>query len=263
MRVTRVVVIGFATNIQVERSFVVTFDQVRSTGGDYGIYCQPDVTAPGNSGTAYVTTHVHLNCYYASNAVNIFYQTATTSVDVSFVNGASELATKPYGANGSSYSNYFGNISNLHFIDWYCESQPAALVIASGGGAITFDGLYLNGTGGIYLGSSALARFINVRTTSSTDVIAGGDGSQNVTMESCSWPATGNALNYASLVMLQTSINGVFYQSYLPTLRQGSGSPQSVVAAPVGTLFLRTDGGTGSTLYVKESGTGNTGWVAK
>lgn len=41
----------------------------------------------------------------------------------------------------------------------------------------------------------------------------------------------------------------------------GTGSPESVIAAPIGSLFLRTDGSTGTTLYVKESGTGNTGWV--
>jgi hypothetical protein len=41
-----------------------------------------------------------------------------------------------------------------------------------------------------------------------------------------------------------------------------SGTPEGAVTAPVGSLFLRTDGGTGTTLYVKESGTGNTGWVA-
>lgn len=43
----------------------------------------------------------------------------------------------------------------------------------------------------------------------------------------------------------------------------GSGSPESVVTANVGSLYLRTNGGAGTTLYVKESGTGNTGWVAK
>ena len=43
----------------------------------------------------------------------------------------------------------------------------------------------------------------------------------------------------------------------------GTGSPEGVKSAKVGTLYLRTDGGAGSTLYVKESGTGNTGWVAK
>lgn len=45
--------------------------------------------------------------------------------------------------------------------------------------------------------------------------------------------------------------------------RTGAGSPEGVVTAPVGSLYTRTDGGAGTTLYVKESGTGNTGWVAK
>ena len=43
----------------------------------------------------------------------------------------------------------------------------------------------------------------------------------------------------------------------------GTGAPEDNVGASVGSLYLRTDGGTGSTLYVKEAGsTGNTGWVA-
>lgn len=46
--------------------------------------------------------------------------------------------------------------------------------------------------------------------------------------------------------------------------RRGEGDPDGVVAAPVGTAYLRTDGGTSTTLYVKETG-GETssGWVAK
>lgn len=46
-------------------------------------------------------------------------------------------------------------------------------------------------------------------------------------------------------------------------LRFGVGSPAGAVAAPVGTIWLRTDGGAATTLYVKESGTGTAGWVAK
>lgn len=42
----------------------------------------------------------------------------------------------------------------------------------------------------------------------------------------------------------------------------GYGSPESVVTAGVGSLFLRKDGTTDTTLYRKESGTGATGWVA-
>ena len=43
----------------------------------------------------------------------------------------------------------------------------------------------------------------------------------------------------------------------------GTGSPEGVVTAPVGSTFHRTDGGAGTSYYVKESGTGNTGWAAK
>lgn len=43
----------------------------------------------------------------------------------------------------------------------------------------------------------------------------------------------------------------------------GAGSPESVVTAPVGSTYLRSNGSTGTCFYVKESGTGSTGWVAK
>lgn len=48
-----------------------------------------------------------------------------------------------------------------------------------------------------------------------------------------------------------------------PQLVVGSGDPESVITAPIGSLYLRTDGGAGTTLYVKQSGTGNTGWAGK
>jgi hypothetical protein len=59
----------------------------------------------------------------------------------------------------------------------------------------------------------------------------------------------------ASVVRYHTTTT-VFWTS-------GSGSPESVVTAPIGSLYTRTDGGAATTLYVKESGTGSTGWVAK
>jgi hypothetical protein len=43
----------------------------------------------------------------------------------------------------------------------------------------------------------------------------------------------------------------------------GAGSPEGAVTAIRGSLFMRNDGGAGTSLYVKESGTGNTGWAAK
>lgn len=43
----------------------------------------------------------------------------------------------------------------------------------------------------------------------------------------------------------------------------GTGSPAGAVAAPVGSLYLRSDGGANTSLYVKESGSSTSGWVAK
>jgi hypothetical protein len=47
-------------------------------------------------------------------------------------------------------------------------------------------------------------------------------------------------------------------------ISRGTGSPEGIVTALVGSLYLRTDGGAATTLYVKESSpTPSTGWVAK
>jgi hypothetical protein len=45
------------------------------------------------------------------------------------------------------------------------------------------------------------------------------------------------------------------------TILTGIGVP--AVAAPVGSLYLRTDGGANTTLYVKETGTDASGWIPK
>lgn len=47
-------------------------------------------------------------------------------------------------------------------------------------------------------------------------------------------------------------------------VRTGTGSPEGVITAPVGSMYLRTDGSTTLTVfYVKTSGSGNTGWTGK
>ena len=50
--------------------------------------------------------------------------------------------------------------------------------------------------------------------------------------------------------------NGVF-------IFTGKGTPLNVVVAPIGSLYLRQDGGANTTLYIKESLTTSAGWVAK
>jgi hypothetical protein len=48
------------------------------------------------------------------------------------------------------------------------------------------------------------------------------------------------------------------------TLSSGVGDPEGVITAYRGSIFMRTDGGTDTTIYVKETGDNtNTGWMAK
>lgn len=61
-----------------------------------------------------------------------------------------------------------------------------------------------------------------------------------------------------------TSITSAGTYIYRPVgaLRWGNGSPEGVISATRGTLWSRRDGGSGTTLYVKESASGATGWAA-
>jgi hypothetical protein len=62
---------------------------------------------------------------------------------------------------------------------------------------------------------------------------------------------------------IRVSAAGVFLGGNTAFDTQGAGSPEGVVTAPIGSTYRRTNGGAGTSFYVKESGVGNTGWVGK
>lgn len=51
--------------------------------------------------------------------------------------------------------------------------------------------------------------------------------------------------------------------SNYPSVFISSGSPEGVYTATVGSICMNVSGGAGTAFYVKETGTGNTGWVGK
>lgn len=66
--------------------------------------------------------------------------------------------------------------------------------------------------------------------------------------------------------MLQRNLETIARSIVLPDrlILTGSGTPEGVITASPPCVWLRTDGGASTTLYVKESGVNtNTGWVAK
>jgi hypothetical protein len=56
------------------------------------------------------------------------------------------------------------------------------------------------------------------------------------------------------------------FEAIVGTIFKGKGTPENRVGAPVGCIYLREDGGKGTTFYVKEhaaSPTDMSGWEAK
>lgn len=81
------------------------------------------------------------------------------------------------------------------------------------------------------------------------------------------WANSGGVTNHASTGYVAASKgfypNG-FNAGANPGMFSGVGSPAGVVNAPVGSIYMNSSGGAGTTLYVKESGgAGSSGWVGK
>lgn len=89
------------------------------------------------------------------------------------------------------------------------------------------------------------------------------------TTTNCNLGLIANSISIAVLTttgnvsLTQAGASIVFAGNNNALWRTGTGSPEGAVTAPVGSLYTDTSGGAGTTLYVKESGAGNTGWVAK
>jgi len=84
------------------------------------------------------------------------------------------------------------------------------------------------------------------------------DGYIELSKEKLETPAGINELN-RMLRQLYELISG---DSKTTKIYYGYGSPEGVVVANVGSIYMRKDGGTATSMYIKESGTGATGWVA-
>jgi hypothetical protein len=87
-------------------------------------------------------------------------------------------------------------------------------------------------------------------------------------------PTAGDETGIANVILKADGVDKLLlgFREYGLELRPGAGQarilneagdPNGTHSAPVGSIYLRSDGGADTTLYVKETGTGNTGWVAK
>jgi len=102
------------------------------------------------------------------------------------------------------------------------------------------------GTGFTITDETAAAVRLLINTTGS--VLPGANGTQ---------PLGSSSFRWSDVASLQFTLGTTNI-----TQTAGTGSPEGVVTAPVGSTYTRTDGTAGTINYGKKSGSGNTGWVA-
>lgn len=177
-----------------------------------------------NGGTA-PTTWSTAGTYLGVNSVSGF----TGNLLDFHINGGTSVASLNY----QGTLTLAGNVSGQNF---------STATITVGGwyqfrGGSSTDGIFLGSLHQLNWGSST------INTSGTKDVGIGRTSSGLLQVN------TGTAGTFAAIESLYERI--------------GTGSPEGVVTAPVSAIYHRTDGGTGTAVYFKESGTGNTGWVAK
>lgn len=108
-----------------------------------------------------------------------------------------------------------------------------------------------------------LSNVITGNAGTGLDIIAGADENRiDGNYFASNGTAMGDAGTNNRFGLMNDGLSAPYLLSSLRILA-GTGTPEGVYSATVGSLFLRTDGGATTTLYVKTSGTGNTGWTAK
>lgn len=147
-----------------------------------------------------------------------------------------------------------------------CDATPSDSVVAPGrvvfrtsmssitGSAGTFYPQWCIDKDGFFKGrSGTLLGWVSSTSdpTGSVDVTASRQGAGVLQVGTTAANANGTLL----AAKLATASTSVFVTS-------GSGSPEGSITASVGSIYQRTDGGSGTTIYMKESGVGNTGWTA-
>lgn len=166
-----------------------------------------------------------------------------------------------------------GNCIRLNDIDLQTNSPTPIRIAGTHGGAgidmssASLSNAILVPNEAKYLAlnsASGLAELF--RLTSSNLLVLGVGASGGIVFSQVLLPSADNARDIGSsgLRVANAYAKQVRPGSGAPIWTSGTGTPQGVVAAPVGSLFTREDGGTTTTLYVKETGGAtNTGWVAK
>jgi hypothetical protein len=169
---------------------------------------------------------------------------ATDKVSVANLTAGRDIATKQIASTVSGLTTALDG--------WNITNGTASAIFKLSGATYGYRGI---GSNYVWIGGDGSPMYIG--TSTAQPVRMGTNAFQQFTLET-----TGNVtVDYENLVVAASG-KGIKLPGGI-SWTSGSGSPEGVVTAPVGSLYSRSDGGLLTSLYVKESGSGNTGWVGK
>jgi len=183
--------------------------------------------------------------------------------------GGSFSDSYEFSGNGINLVNKTGSSRNTPHIQGFLATQTAL-----GKNETSTDWIYRLHGDGLSIKSTGDAQD-RIQTTAAGYLNFGRGGSAptagfragtggEVNAQSALQPETDNTFTLGAASRRWSEVRGVNIFAGTAKWTSGTGSPEGVVAAPMGSIYSNTGGGAGVTLYVKESGSaGNTGWVAK
>lgn len=204
-------VFGFEKAWDVGNLFLSSWTNCRGEFGAYGLYCNPD----SSTGNGYVTTLSFNNCTFTDNTQNRL-MTPTMQAHGAVFNGGSD-------ERGTTTASQFTRIRQLEHVSFYCEGSSGISSMRLTDCTVGFNGIYLNGTGGLEVGTSTLADINRFTNGTATDILLGADGTQQVSIRNSAFPAASNTLSFLRLVIENTVINGITYNFRADSLMHTKG----------------------------------------
>ena len=187
---------------------------------------------------------------------------------------SSSYATRPPGFYVISEGSGKVSLSSTSIIvpdTTFLSPKEGDIIVAENTGLTTYQNGRWNSVNSFFTKNTSLVyntdrsvRFIGVNPSGdyNVDVLSGPGAARDVFRAGIAGFSNGFTVTYDGANMQYNFLSGPVSLNGIKWLT-GSGSPEGVVSAPVGSFYSNIAGSTGTTWYVKESGSGNTGWVAK
>lgn len=242
-------------------------------------------TASASNYAVYVAAFCQDNTYniqaYNGNSSGYIFYTRSDKQDFNVVDTDYSFGKVGYFDSNTDYCNvllshkysFTGNgasIENLFFIDPTCDNitlqnlADAPNVIHKYDSATTTESWQQGRVHLPNVGDDRASSYMTVLSSGTWIVRTKGVDvfSYNATNKSLDFVNDDTSLGRSGRSLTSAWTRRVMYTATIGDF-YGSNSPEGVLTAGISSTYRRSNGGANTTFYVKESGTGNTGWVAK